>query len=82
MKNKLETKIIDSYSNKEITCLEKEMAMLVLSDVGIYENIGLEEAFSHLIDRARISYSNLAQEYTKEQLDDMAVFVANTRDGK
>jgi hypothetical protein len=82
MKNKLETKIIDSYLNKEITCLEKEMAMLVLSDVGIDENIGLEEAFSHLIDGARISYSNLAQEYTKEQLDDMAVFVANTRDGK
>ena len=79
MKHELETKIIDSYLNKEITCLEKELAMWFLGNGKTYENIDREEVFNQLIARGRSFYSDMEKKYTKEQLDDMTVSVAEMR---
>lgn len=79
MKAELETRFINAYLSKEISNLEKEMALTCLGTMELEED-NVDELFKGMLERTKELYQKICEYSTTEERDIMVMNVKKLRE--
>lgn len=83
MKSKLEVKLVNAYLNKEISNLEKEMGLNVITNhIDTFKKLKLsiDEIFNQILVIGNEYFQDITNSHSKEEIDNMAINVKKFRE--